>query len=430
MSRSLTIIAGVCVLIAFVGASPARAGYTVVHTFIDRRQSAEPLAPLIMDRAGNFFGTAASGGNAGCVRYGSTGCGTVFELEHDSASLTGWAEKVLFRFPGGNGPWFPMAKLTMDGAGDLFGVSADSQFGAPYDCFTKYCGTAFELSRPAQPGGQWTETTLYRFANGADGGNPASGLTPDGRGNFYGTTQTGGPRNFGTVFELSPPADMGGRWTETVISGFENGGNAPEGNVVFDPAGDLYGTTALGGSPACEGGCGVVFKLSPPPMAGGPWTETVIYEFGTNTCTPKSDLAFDSSGNLYGTTQGCPAFSATVFELHRPAQKGGTWTESILAMLNTPDAGPAGQLIFDRAGDIYGATANGGTYGHGTIFRLDYPNRSLHVLHSFAGGSGYVPGAGPIFGVDGGLYGTTVWGGDHEGVCHVAGCGVVYRIGP
>ena len=226
----------------------------------------EPFAGLIADSSGNLYGTTQSGGASG-------GHGVVFKL---SPSGT---ETVLHTFTGGSDGGIPRAGLIADTGGNLYGTTAGG--GA------SNAGTVFKLS----PSG--TETVLYSFT-GSDGSGPFAGLIADSSGNLYGTTQSGGASGgHGVVFKLSP----GG--TETVLYSFTGGsdGGTPRAGLIADSSGNLYGTTQFGG-PGCGGvGCGVVFKLSP---SG---TETVLYSFtGSDGSGPFPGLIADSSGNLYGTT--------------------------------------------------------------------------------------------------------------------------------
>jgi len=427
----------IAVLTCAVTGSAANPSYTVLHRFVDGKFSARPLAPLIADGAGNFYGTASAGGNGGCVRYGSTGCGTVFELTRSSAPGGPWTENVLFRFAGGSKPWWPMAGLTMDAAGNFFGTTTDSPYGAPDSCVPgDYCGSAFQLTPPSKPLGAWTETDLYRFNPDTDGVPSFSGLVPDDKGNLYGTTCTGGPNFNGTVFQLTPPPKAGSWWTKTSLIGFHRDESCPSGNVVFDGAGNLYGTTFYGGSQ----NLGLVFMLTPPAKPGAHWTKTVLFEFGSNTCFPQTNPIFDGSSNLYGTARGCPAFPGAVFRLTPPRQPGGSWTETVLVTFEGSNGdSPTAGLIFDDAGNLYGTTENGGAYGHGTIFQLKPPagndagettGWTETILHSFNEGGGDVPWVGPIFGMGGALYGTTSDGGYRRGVCKVAGCGAVFKVAP
>ncbi len=203
--------------------------------------------------------------------------------------------------------WIPSAGLIFDAAGNLYGTTG---LGG-----TDGVGTVFELTRA---GGGWTEQVLYNF--GTDGAYPGGGLTFDSAGNLYGTTGEGGIHILGTVFELTPT--VGGGWTETVLHNFGSGtdGAYPGAGVTFDAAGNLYGTTQYGGTyNSCSGGCGTVFELTP--TAGGGWTEQVLLNFnGTGGANPYAGLIFDGAGNLYGTTQftydNCSGFyCGTVFEL-------------------------------------------------------------------------------------------------------------------
>ena len=421
MKIKIIVCAAVLVGAIAIAPSTAHAGYTVLDTFMSGNGAANAYGPLIADQAGNLYGTSSSGGNSSCVTFSSAGCGTVFELSPPPAPDHAWTETVLYRFPGGNGPWLPIAGLTMDAAGDLFGMTTD---GDVYDCLTTYCGTAFELTPPARAGGKWAETVLYRFTKGDGGFDSSAGLTLDAAGNLYGTTETYGPNHHGTVFRLSPPVQSGGRWTETVLTGFERGGNWPIGGVVFDGAGNLYGTTFYGGPQDF----GVVFQLKP--TAHGHWTENVLYEFGQNACSPKTNMIFDGSGNLYGTAQGCPALPGAIFRLARP-KHGKSWSESVVAYFRgTSNYDPTTSLTFDGAGNLYGTTASGGTYGRGTVFQLKPPPWTETILYSFRNRDGDFPTSGPIFGLGGALYGTTVDGGYRGGICKHGGCGVVYKLSP
>ena len=260
----------------------------------------------------------------------------------------------------------------------------------------------FELT-PAG-GGTWTEKVLYSFGNGTDGTDPAAGLIFDAAGNLYGTTQTGGTHSGGMVFELTPAA--GGTWTEKVLYNFGGtDGDQPAAGLVFDAAGNLYGTTYVGGT----SDKGTVFELTP--AGGGTWTEKVLYNFnGTSGAIPQAGLIFDAAGNLYSTTFAGGTYNlGTLFEL-TPAG-GGTWTEQVLHSFGngTDGSGPWAGLIFDAAGNLYGTTRYGGSYGGGTVFRLNAQGETL--LYSFSGADGKNPIAGLALDAAGNLYGTTYLGG-------------------
>jgi uncharacterized repeat protein (TIGR03803 family) len=236
-------------------------------------------------------------------------------------------------------------------------------------------GTVFELS-PAS-GGNWTESVLYSFGGQADGWNPEGILVLDGAGNLYGTTFGGGDftscgNGCGVVFELSPSATG---WTETVLHSFIfSDGQNPTPNLLFEASGNLYGTTYWGGnnSEICHSGgqrgCGVVFKLTP--TASGPWTSATVFTFDSTDGASPASLAFDAAGNLYGTTlEGGAGNGGNVFRL--VSNSTGGWTQQILHSFSggTSGGGPVG-LSFDAAGNLFGSAQYGGSFGWGPIFEI------------------------------------------------------------
>jgi uncharacterized repeat protein (TIGR03803 family) len=416
---------------------------SVVYSFQGTADGDIPMAGLISDAAGNFYGTTNGIGDP-C----HSDCGTAFELT--PATGGGWNEMVLHNFIGGGDGRSPVGGLIFDQAGNLYGTT---EFGG--SGFDE--GTVFELSLQD---GVWTETILYKFKGGADGAQPTAGLVFDNAGNLYGTTLAGGQPQFGyrdngTVFQLKP--SQGGTWTETVIHTFGVGkdGFQPYAGLTIDQAGNLYGTTLAGGGGSCQyfgtPGCGAVFELEPPAKRGGAWTEKVLYRFKGGTSdgqAPDAALIFDPKGNLDGVTQdggicSVSGFCGTVFQLTPGA--AGAWTESVLySFTGGSDGGfPRGSLILDGAGDLYGTTEFGGTGGIcrdnnscGTVFELK-PSKSgpwsETVLYNFTKGrDGYWPVAGLIRGKFDALFGTTVLGG--KGMCKsgtkIIGCGTVFKIHP
>lgn len=317
------------------------------------------------------------------------------------------AEKVLVNFNGsdGNGPY---AGLISDAAGNLYGTTVG---GGPYGF-----GTAFELERKA--GGGWTGKLLHSFDdNGIDGVAPYTRLVFDSAGNLYGTTNNGGPDNVGTVFELIPTKS--GPWKETILYSFENNeidGTYPYGALIFDSAGNLYGTTAGGGLYFQ----GTVYELKS--SQNGEWAETILHNFdfnGTDGLAPYAGVIFDGSDNLYGTTYGGGTFGdGTVFEL--TPQRSGEWDETILYNFNGQSAAgeaPYGTLIWDADGNLYGTTVLGGIYDAGTVFELTPQtggNWTENALHAFepSDWDGGNPFGGLIFDGSGNLYGTTNQGGE------------------
>jgi uncharacterized repeat protein (TIGR03803 family) len=274
---------------------------------------------------------------------------------------------------------------------------------------------------PASP----SFVVLHSF-DGADGANPAGGPIRDAAGNLYGTTYSGGALGYGAVFKMSPSG------TETVLYSFTAGpdGARPRGGLVRNAAGDLYGTTELGGSSTCpaESSCGVVFKLSP---SG---TETVLHTFaGADGANPLAGLIQDAAGNLYGTTvYGGAHGNGVVFELIRCSSLPSGYEFKVLHSFTGGADGywPFAGLVRDAAGNLYGTTLYGGVHGEGVAFKVS-PTGSETVLYSFTGGTdGSQPLAGLIGDAAVNLYGTTTIGGSAAGVCDNRGCGTVFKLGP
>jgi uncharacterized repeat protein (TIGR03803 family) len=330
----------------------------VLHSF-NFTDGKYPYANLIFDAAGNLYGTTLDGG--------AHANGTVFELLPKVAG--GWREKVLHNFSAtGTEGTSPFTNLIFDAAGNLYGTAYS---GGDVACVTNNggaCGTVFELS-PTEAG-DWTLKVLHKF-NGIDGAYPAAGLIFDRGGNLYGTTSGGGSdllNQLGTVFELSRTAS--GAWTEKVLHDFNavDDGNQPLAGLIFDTAGNLYGTTPYGGDGA--GSVGTVFQLSP--TATGHWIEKVLYGFITavDGAVPRASLIFDTAGNLYGTTSlGGANHYGTVFELSTAGV--GNWTEKVLhSFSGTDGSDPQTSLIMDAVGNLYGTTIEGGAHSDGTVFEI------------------------------------------------------------
>jgi len=184
------------------------------------------------------------------------------------------SESVLYSFAGGSDGLEPVAGLIVDQNGVLYGTT---RYGGGSGCVQNAgCGTVFSLTPPAIAGAVWTEAVLYSFLGGAEGASPMAGLLAGKSGVLYGTTESCGAPNAGTVFELTPPATPGGAWTEDVLYSFSGGidGSQPVAGLIAE-SGTLYGTTEVGGA----SGLGIVFALTPPAIAGGLWTESVLYSF-------------------------------------------------------------------------------------------------------------------------------------------------------
>jgi hypothetical protein len=242
------------------------------------------------------------------------------------------------------------------------------------------------------------------------------------------------------VFELSPPKTKGGKWTEKVLHGFKGGtdGANPNGGLVLDSKGAIYGTTFFGGNESGECGtvgCGTAFELKPPAQKGSAWTKKVVYRFhGQDGANPSAGVVFGKNGNLYGAASaGATSGNGAVFDLAAPTG-GGLWKETVLYRFTDGNDGssPRSALIFDAKGYLYG-TALGGRSHLGVAFRLKPPKHgspwSLTTLYNFTGPpEGSEPKAKPISDGLGNLYSTTQYGG--TGTACQGGCGTVFEISP
>ena len=318
--------------------------------------------------------------------------------------------KILHAFgnyPDGSGP----SALIFDADGNLYGTT---NTGGRFDSCGGGCGTVFELKPTAD--GEWMEMILYHFRGLADGGNPSGPLIFDAAGNLYGTTNGGGAFSGGTVFKLS--RREGGGWSETVLHSFGNGadGVSPSGGLTFDAAGNLYGETTCGGSYWYYGG--TVFELSP--NENGSWTEVILHSFerGADGSQPRGSLILDAAGNLYGVTASGGGYkSGIVFELSPTG--GGAWGEKVLHNFARFSGGVLpSSLVRDAAGNLYGATCLGGSRRDGTVYEMlpnDDGSWTKKVLRDFGWHLG--TGSHPwniILDSAGNLYGTTSGGGGSD----------------
>jgi uncharacterized repeat protein (TIGR03803 family) len=339
-----------------------------------------------------------------------------------AAPLT--APTVLHTFTGGKDGSYPDSNLTADAAGNLYGTT---QIGG-----ADGAGTVFELS--PGPNDKWQFSVIYTFTGGTDGGNPLGSLVFDAAGNAYSTTSSGGANGLGVVFELTPPPQgaPAKTWTESVLYSFQGGSNdgaAPFGNVVFDSAGNLYGTTSIGGLThlGCAlpaKGCGTIFELSP--SGAGSWSERILHRFRDafgEGAAPRAGLVIDALGNLYGTTYDggnndeCGGYGCgTVFELLPPAAGKKHWIFKNLIDFNGADAAlPAGGLTLN-AGALYGTTNYGGAYNKGVVFSFtqDSGRWKFSTVYSFNGLDGLQPSGNLAFDSNGNLYGATYEGGAND----------------
>lgn len=404
MIATLTIFAW----LAFVSAAVAQQE-TLLYSFgSGSTDASSPFAALISDAAGNFYGTTAGGGDFGV--------GTVFELSPNSSG--GWTETVLHSFGSGSDGSFPQSALVMNSSGRLYGTTT---IGG-----SSNMGTIFALAYTKTGG--WKEKVLHNFS-GPDGERPYAGLTLDQAGNLYGTCEQGGAYGDGTVFELT--ATSAGFGPLKTLHNFNDNGHdgwGPYASMVFDSAGNLYGTTLDGGT----GQNGTVFELSP--TASGPWKEKILHNFvGGDGQVPVSTLIFDPAGNIYGATRwgGVGLNTAgTVFELS-PTTSGG-WKESVLHTFGSGSDGqnPEAGVIMDSAGNLYGTTEVGGTNSNGIVYELtpagdgSWTETILHNFNATDFEDGGYPWSGLLFNSAGNLVGNTSAGGTH------GTGGMVFEIAP
>ncbi len=310
-----------------------------------RTEGIEPVG-ITIGADGNLYGANSQGGGRGC---GTQGCGTVFKITPPARICADlncpWPVTVLYTFQGGSDGLDPAAGVIFNQAGNLFGTTYDG--GDSYYC----CGVVYELSHS---GGTWTYNLLHTFGQPGDGIAPEAPLVFDNAGNLYGSTVGGGSSNLGAVFQMTPSPSG---WNETILWSFLGSpdGGTPLGSLVLDPAGNLYGATYGGGTSSNCGssGCGTVFAVSP---ANGGWTETVLHSFDLSNgdAWPTGGLTMDAAGNLYGTTSGYNT-GGNVFKL-TPTNGGWVYT----SLYDFPrDGDPSGTVAIDANGNLYGTAQEG-----------------------------------------------------------------------
>ncbi len=362
----------VALLILLGEGIPARAQtYSLLYSFTGSNWNGDGRNPenagLIKDSAGNLYGTTSGGGD--------NGCGTVYELSPPSTPGGSWTETVLYSFAPPSNPndgCGPEAGLVMDSNGNLYGTTSGGGNFAWINQQAEYLGTVFMLAR--QAGGAWSEGVIYAFTGGSDGWYPQGGLAlreVTGDIQLFGTTINGGDNTYGTLFEVelsgvTPGVICGGSCGITLktlhaFGAFAGDGTYAEqqGSLVFDTSGDLFGTTNGGGANSS----GSVFE-----WATSPGSYAVIYSFGATAndgVDPYADLAIDSAGNLFGTTQSGGGFDyGTVFKLSPPSTPGGDWTETPLYSFGgySNDAKrPQAPVVIDASGNLYGVAYGGYT---------------------------------------------------------------------
>jgi uncharacterized repeat protein (TIGR03803 family) len=321
---------------------PSGSGWTLntIHTFTSNPDGATPIARVRVRPGGIVYGTTSAGG--------TSGAGTVYEMSSKG-------ESVIYEFLGGSDGSQPSpGDLAFDHAGNIYGTTSGG--GANGN------GTVYELVRSKK--GAWKEKLLYSFRQSSDGTVPVGGVTFGTPDTLYGTTSTGGTYGYGTVYQLKR---SGSTWTETILYNFQDGvdGGTPYAGVIRDKSGNLYGGVVSGGT----GGGGTVFELTP---KNGVWSYAVLYNIlGWAVSGPFRNLVQDASGNLYGTTHcdGNQQFG-TVFEL---TPSNGTWTEAWEYDFQGGTGGNFlfSNPVLDEQGNVYGTASDGGpNYGQGMVFKI------------------------------------------------------------
>jgi uncharacterized repeat protein (TIGR03803 family) len=369
----------------------------LLHEFIGGYDGQNPMTRLILDKSGNLYGTTYFGGQSNV--------GTIYKVDENGI------ETVLHMFDNPLLGYYPRCRLTMDAAGNLYGTTTSGGTAA--------WGTVFKLDT------QGNYTVLHNFKGGLGGGYPFGGLLMVSDGYFVGSTVLGGAGRFGIVYRLAPKS--GGGWKFTVLHAFSSSdGQGPEGELTRDAAGNLYGTTQQGGTFFR----GTVFKIHS-------YKESILHSFMGGVSdgdSPNGTLLLDKSGNLYGTTttggnrgtgcvdRGC----GTAFKIDAK----GSETVIYAFKGGSGGASPGDRLVTDSAENLYGTTLYGGeeTFG-GTVYKLD-PMGTLTVLHAFTGGKDGRVADGLAIDGAGNLFGTTQLGGISGCLGFKNSCGTVFKLTP
>ena len=380
----------VWLILSVVGPASAATKLKTLHAFQGgTADGGYAYGPLVIDKRGDLYGITEDGGSTNCGGYG---CGVAFKLTPGTGP---WKEKVFYALaPNAEGYASQNSAMIADNKGNFFGTDAYND------------GDVYELS---EAGGVWTQNIIHTFTNSPDGQGPNGGLVRDSSGNLYGVTTNGGANGSGAVFQLSPSS--GGAWTESIIYSFNDSNYGPSvayGPLAIDASGNLYGTTVEGGTY----GWGTAYKLS---SSSGTWEETTLYNFTLNysAYVNPQGVVFDTEGNLYGVTLYDGEYGlGTIYKL-TPTQ--GFWNKTVLhTFTGGSDGGnPYGGITIDSAGNLYGPSYAGGTYGYGTIYKF-VPSGSggiFSVMYTFRGGN---DGKNPAFPLtldsSGNLYGVSYGG--------------------
>ncbi len=400
-------------------AAIASGPFRLLYGFTGETGGEYPSTELVFDATGSLFGTTVLGG--------TWNTGTVFELKNSPNS---WRHSVLHHFTGGTDGGQPYGGVTVGQHGELFGTTVIGGTGG--SCPEDGCGLVYQLTKGKRG---WHETVIHDFA-GADGSGPGAGVTMDENGDLFGMTPTGGAYGFGVIYELAPD-DVGG-WTFSVVHDFtggDDGAGGSAGRLLIDGAGHLFGVATAGG----RYGQGTMFEVVPAngnrnlaDARPGTWALSVHYAFRgePDAGFPYGALRRDASGNFYGTTYYDGANDlGSVYEL---TPTSGEWIERVLYSFEGGSDGSrsVSNVLFDRSGNLYGTTSEGGdsNCSCGTIFELmPQPDGSWSeaTVHRFAGG--FQDGAsdynGLVADAQGRMFGATVHGGSDDD-------GTIYRFAP
>ena len=347
--------------------------YTVLHNFTGGDDGGGPLAGVTLDPSGNLYGTTPAGGyTGGTCSHG--GCGTVYRLKRVGS---GWTLSSLYSFHDTDGN-FPIARVVFGPDGSLFGTTNEGGY--------QENGVVFNLRPPSTVCKSvlcpWTETVLHEFGGNSDGCLPYLGdLTFDAAGHLYGTTADCG-QALGTVFELA--RQPSGSWLESILYDVDRDGvgEYPLNSVIFDTQGNLYTTTEFSIDPSDEYGTVIQMVNSPSGWTG---TDLHVFSGGSDGNTLYGGLVFDHAGNLYGNSfLGGEYNGGTVFEL---SPSNGGWVFNVI--YNFTGTGPWASLSVDAAGNLYGTTTGSGAFGRGNVFKLTPSDGgwTYTSLHDFTGGS-------------------------------------------
>lgn len=405
-AHSISKILVLSVALAVLAGVAWAAAPQIIYSFAGDSDGEYIDSDLVIDGAGNIYGTSVQGG--------AFGSGTVFQL---APSGSGWTHTVLYSFTGGADGGEPYKGVTLDGHGNLYGTAVTGGGGS---C-EGGCGVTYKLS---QAGGVWTQTVIHTFTGGDDGSGPGSGLTLSPNGGLYGVTPTGGANGQGVIFLLKPVKN--GPWQLEVMHAFTGGDDGAGGSAgrLLLSKGILYGVTTVGGA----NGQGVAYQLA---KKNGAWQLTPIYAFQgePDAGFPYGGLAIDGQGNLYGTTYYDGANDlGSVYQL--APQPDGTWQERVLYSFKGGRNGSSSisNVVFDKTGALYSTTSAGGANCDcGVIFKLtpgDNGQWKETVAYRFTGApdGGFVYN-GMVGDGAGNFYGATVHGGTGDD-------GAIYKFTP